>query len=233
MRHCQMFCAEAGPNTCELFMLVSFFCPTCLSSFLCSFRSVSLSFSLPLSFVLSFLLCYIDKHITQLHGRSPWLGNYCSWISIIFPVLAFLSRLVRFTFCLVLMLSDRRFLLMFDTTRDDVFFRADILPTTTFQDIMKQALIEKDTEGWETSWVVRYSVVVKSRGIIKGKGYLVKGKRDLSKVFKTQWKKTARWCSFSCSTSLHVTFCRLWLQIFPLEFFLIICDTFNFCTFHK
>ena len=57
----------------------------------------------------------------------------------------------------------------------------DILPTAAFQGVMKNLLTEKDSVGWETSWVVRYSVVVKSRGIIKGKGYIVKGKRNLGK----------------------------------------------------
>ena len=58
---------------------------------------------------------------------------------------------------------------------------SDVLPTTSFQGVLKELLTEKDSVGWETSWVVRYSVVVKSRGIIKGKGYIVKGKRDIHK----------------------------------------------------
>ncbi|WAR13108.1 GSH0-like protein [Mya arenaria] len=40
---------------------------------------------------------------------------------------------------------------------------------------------EKDGEGWDPLWVLRYSVLVKCRGIVKSKGYLLKAERDVRK----------------------------------------------------
>lgn len=57
----------------------------------------------------------------------------------------------------------------------------DILPTKSFQDLISTNTTEKDGEGWEPLWVLRYSVLVKCRGIIKTKGYIMKGYRDTKK----------------------------------------------------
>ncbi|CAC5377850.1 glutamate--cysteine ligase regulatory subunit-like [Mytilus californianus] len=57
----------------------------------------------------------------------------------------------------------------------------DILPTKSFQELISTNTTEKDGEGWEPLWVLRYSVLVKCRGIIKTKGYIMKGYRDTKK----------------------------------------------------
>ncbi|XP_063424478.1 glutamate--cysteine ligase regulatory subunit-like [Mytilus trossulus] len=57
----------------------------------------------------------------------------------------------------------------------------DILPTKSFQELISSNTTEKDGEGWDPLWVLRYSVLVKCRGIIKTKGYIMKGYRDTKK----------------------------------------------------
>lgn len=57
----------------------------------------------------------------------------------------------------------------------------DILPTKSFQELISTNTTEKDGEGWDPLWVLRYSVLVKCRGIIKTKGYIMKGYRDTKK----------------------------------------------------
>lgn len=56
---------------------------------------------------------------------------------------------------------------------------ADLLPGDSFRTIMADHLTSKDGEGWEPSWIVRYSVLIKCRGIIKTKGYVVKAVRNI------------------------------------------------------
>ncbi|XP_052817769.1 glutamate--cysteine ligase regulatory subunit-like [Mya arenaria] len=57
----------------------------------------------------------------------------------------------------------------------------DILPAETLQSVIQDASSEKDGEGWDPLWVLRYSVLVKCRGIVKSKGYLLKAERDVRK----------------------------------------------------
>lgn len=55
----------------------------------------------------------------------------------------------------------------------------DIMPVKRFKEIMASNLTEKDSERWEPQWAIRYSVLVKCRGIIKTKGYILKVDRDI------------------------------------------------------
>ncbi|ELT99711.1 hypothetical protein CAPTEDRAFT_218747 [Capitella teleta] len=57
----------------------------------------------------------------------------------------------------------------------------EILTRETLQELLKGVLTNRDASNWEVDWVVRYSVVIKQRGIIKTKGYIAKATRDLKK----------------------------------------------------
>ncbi|KAL5013074.1 hypothetical protein ScPMuIL_011625 [Solemya velum] len=57
----------------------------------------------------------------------------------------------------------------------------NILPVKSLQDVIAQNSTEKDSENWEPLWALRYSVLVKCRGIIKTKGYIMKGSKDIKK----------------------------------------------------
>nr|XP_022320362.1 glutamate--cysteine ligase regulatory subunit-like [Crassostrea virginica]XP_022320928.1 glutamate--cysteine ligase regulatory subunit-like [Crassostrea virginica] len=54
----------------------------------------------------------------------------------------------------------------------------DILPNQKLTDIIKTNTTEKDSEFWEMLWVMRYSVLIKCRGIIKTKAYIAQCGRD-------------------------------------------------------
>ena len=55
---------------------------------------------------------------------------------------------------------------------------ADILPAERLQSVLQDVTTEKDSTGWEPLWVLRYSLLVKCRGIVKSKGYLLKAAKD-------------------------------------------------------
>lgn len=57
----------------------------------------------------------------------------------------------------------------------------DILPSKSLQELIASNTTEKDGEGWDPLWILRYSVLVKCRGIIKTKGYIIKCSRDTKK----------------------------------------------------
>lgn len=57
----------------------------------------------------------------------------------------------------------------------------NVFPTEALQDVIRENATEKDSENWEALWVLRYSVLIKCRGIIKSKGYLLKASRDIKK----------------------------------------------------
>ena len=59
-----------------------------------------------------------------------------------------------------------------------MFHVLDLIPVETFEDVIRQETTERDGDGWEPAWVLRYSTLVKCRGIIKSKGYLLKAVRD-------------------------------------------------------
>lgn len=56
-----------------------------------------------------------------------------------------------------------------------------LLPSETLQQVIQEQSTEKDGEGWEPQWLLRYSVLVKCRGIVKSKGYLLKATRNINK----------------------------------------------------
>ncbi|KAL4219503.1 hypothetical protein ACF0H5_022080 [Mactra antiquata] len=53
-----------------------------------------------------------------------------------------------------------------------------VLPIETLQDVIREKSTEKDSEFWEPLWVLRYSVLIKCRGIIQSKGFILKTQRD-------------------------------------------------------
>ncbi|XP_071097359.1 glutamate--cysteine ligase regulatory subunit-like [Haliotis cracherodii] len=57
----------------------------------------------------------------------------------------------------------------------------EIMPVKTLQDSIKVCATEKDSEHWEPAWTLRYSVLVKCRGIVKTKGYIFKANRIVKK----------------------------------------------------
>ncbi|KAK7505180.1 hypothetical protein BaRGS_00003750 [Batillaria attramentaria] len=54
----------------------------------------------------------------------------------------------------------------------------ELMPAATLQDTMRQCGTDQDGFGWQAQWVARYSVLVKCRGIIKSKGYILRAIRD-------------------------------------------------------
>lgn len=55
----------------------------------------------------------------------------------------------------------------------------EILPQSDLQEVLGTWSHEKDGEGWKPVWVVRYSSLVKGRGVIKSKGYVLKANRTI------------------------------------------------------
>ncbi|KAM4547839.1 glutamate--cysteine ligase regulatory subunit [Odontesthes bonariensis] len=53
----------------------------------------------------------------------------------------------------------------------------ELMSADTFQEAMREGVQDLSITDWRLEWVLRYSVIVKSRGIIKSKGYLVSAKR--------------------------------------------------------
>ncbi|XP_060889472.1 glutamate--cysteine ligase regulatory subunit [Labrus mixtus] len=56
----------------------------------------------------------------------------------------------------------------------------ELMSAATFQEAVKgglQDLQDQDLNDWRLEWVLRYSIIVKSRGIIKAKGYLVSARK--------------------------------------------------------
>ncbi|KAM7012109.1 glutamate--cysteine ligase regulatory subunit [Tautogolabrus adspersus] len=56
----------------------------------------------------------------------------------------------------------------------------ELMSAATFQEAVKgglQDLQDQDVNDWRLEWVLRYSIIVKSRGIIKAKGYLVSARK--------------------------------------------------------
>uniref|UniRef100_A0A3B5LXX2 Glutamate--cysteine ligase regulatory subunit n=1 Tax=Xiphophorus couchianus TaxID=32473 RepID=A0A3B5LXX2_9TELE len=53
----------------------------------------------------------------------------------------------------------------------------ELMSTATFQEAMQEGASGLTATEWRLEWVLRYSVIVKSRGIIKSKGYLVSARR--------------------------------------------------------
>lgn len=53
----------------------------------------------------------------------------------------------------------------------------EILSEESFQEALRDGIQGADVDGWTPEWLLRYSVIVKTRGIIKSKGYIIQGKR--------------------------------------------------------
>ncbi|RXM28798.1 Glutamate--cysteine ligase regulatory subunit [Acipenser ruthenus] len=53
----------------------------------------------------------------------------------------------------------------------------ELITETSFQESVSEGVKDAVVADWSLEWVLRYSIIVKSRGIIKSKGYLVQAKR--------------------------------------------------------
>ncbi|XP_028856154.1 glutamate--cysteine ligase regulatory subunit [Denticeps clupeoides] len=53
----------------------------------------------------------------------------------------------------------------------------ELISTAAFQQAVQESTQDLQVVDWQLEWVLRYSIIVKSRGIIKSKGYLVHAKR--------------------------------------------------------
>ncbi|XP_045206584.2 glutamate--cysteine ligase regulatory subunit-like [Mercenaria mercenaria] len=56
-----------------------------------------------------------------------------------------------------------------------------VFSSETLQEVIRENSTEKDSGNWDALWVLRYSVLIKDRGIIKAKGYLLKAEKDIKK----------------------------------------------------
>lgn len=56
-------------------------------------------------------------------------------------------------------------------------YNAEILSEESFQEVLRDSVEGSNADAWSPVWVLRYSVIVKTRGIIKSKGYIVQAKR--------------------------------------------------------
>ncbi|KAJ8408461.1 hypothetical protein AAFF_G00258750 [Aldrovandia affinis] len=54
----------------------------------------------------------------------------------------------------------------------------ELISAASFQEAVQEGTEDLQVADWGLEWVLRYSVIVKSRGIIKSKGYLVQAKRS-------------------------------------------------------
>ncbi|KAJ1173529.1 hypothetical protein NDU88_005361 [Pleurodeles waltl] len=55
----------------------------------------------------------------------------------------------------------------------------ELLSESSFQETIKEAVEDSRSNEWTPLWLLRYSVIVKSRGIIKSKGYILQAKRKV------------------------------------------------------
>lgn len=54
---------------------------------------------------------------------------------------------------------------------------SELMSAATFQEAVQGGTQDLNITDWRLEWVLRYSVIVKSRGIIKSKGYLVSARK--------------------------------------------------------
>ena len=59
-----------------------------------------------------------------------------------------------------------------------VYSYAAILPADTFEKILRDSLSEDDSRGWLPEYMARYTVMIKARGVLHAKGYIVKAVRQ-------------------------------------------------------
>ncbi|KAM3849425.1 glutamate--cysteine ligase regulatory subunit [Diretmus argenteus] len=53
----------------------------------------------------------------------------------------------------------------------------ELMTAATFQEAVQESTRDLNVADWRLEWVLRYSIIVKSRGIIKAKGYLVNARK--------------------------------------------------------
>ncbi|XP_054459412.1 glutamate--cysteine ligase regulatory subunit [Anoplopoma fimbria] len=53
----------------------------------------------------------------------------------------------------------------------------ELMSAATFQESVQEGTQDLNIADWRLEWVLRYSIIVKSRGIIKAKGYLVSARK--------------------------------------------------------
>lgn len=53
----------------------------------------------------------------------------------------------------------------------------ELMSAAAFQEALQEGSPDLDMADWRLEWVLRYSIIVKSRGIIKAKGYLVSARK--------------------------------------------------------
>lgn len=53
----------------------------------------------------------------------------------------------------------------------------ELLSEASFQEALRESIPDIPAHEWVPLWLLRYSVIVKSRGIIKSKGYILQAKR--------------------------------------------------------
>ncbi|XP_035508796.1 glutamate--cysteine ligase regulatory subunit isoform X1 [Dicentrarchus labrax] len=53
----------------------------------------------------------------------------------------------------------------------------ELMSAATFQEAVQEGTQDLNIADWRLEWVLRYSIIVKSRGIIKAKGYLVSARK--------------------------------------------------------
>ncbi|KAM4629056.1 glutamate--cysteine ligase regulatory subunit [Polymixia lowei] len=53
----------------------------------------------------------------------------------------------------------------------------ELMSAATFQEAVQESTQDLNVADWRLEWVLRYSIIVKSRGIIKAKGYLVNARK--------------------------------------------------------
>lgn len=58
-----------------------------------------------------------------------------------------------------------------------ISFFPELISADTFQEAVRAGAQDLNIGDWRLEWVLRYNVIVKSRGIIKSKGYLVSAKK--------------------------------------------------------
>ncbi|KAJ7395296.1 Glutamate--cysteine ligase regulatory subunit [Pitangus sulphuratus] len=56
----------------------------------------------------------------------------------------------------------------------------ELLCEASFQEVLQESIQNVKASEWIPLWLLRYSVIVKSRGIIKSKGYIMQAKRNAS-----------------------------------------------------
>ncbi|KAF4789588.1 Glutamate--cysteine ligase regulatory subunit [Turdus rufiventris] len=56
----------------------------------------------------------------------------------------------------------------------------ELLCEASFQEALQESIQNVKANEWIPLWLLRYSVIVKSRGIIKSKGYIIQAKRNAS-----------------------------------------------------